>query len=246
MSRPIVHILRTGLIKYAHGLNLQKLITTTNTTTTTFNDDNATAAVDAFKNILILTEHQPVYTIGIRTKDYTIDDEAYLRSLGAEFYQTNRGGLITFHGPGQLIAYPILHLKHFKPSIRWYVCHLEKTIIALCQQYGLQQAKTTPDTGVWVDDRKICAMGVHCKRYITSHGLALNCNIDLKWFDHIIPCGLVGKQVTSLTKELNRSITVPDATDIFLSSFKNIFNCELIDLTDDETKILMNKSSSSI
>lgn len=245
MSRPIVHILRTGLIKYGHGSNLQKLITAAATTTTTTNciiDDNASAA--AFKNVLILTEHQPVYTIGIRTKDYTIDDEAHLRSLGAEFFQTNRGGLITFHGPGQLVAYPILHLKQFRPSIRWYVCHLEKTIIDLCQQYGLDQAKTTPDTGVWIDDRKICAMGVHCKRYITSHGLALNCDIDLKWFDHIVPCGLVGKQVTSLTNELNRTITVPDATDVFLSSFKKMFNCKLIDMTDDETKMLINKSSS--
>lgn len=243
MSRPIVHILRTGLIKYGHGSNLQKLIAAAATTTTNcIIDDNASAA--AFKNVLILTEHQPVYTIGIRTKDYTIDDEAHLRSLGAEFFQTNRGGLITFHGPGQLVAYPILHLKQFRPSIRWYVCHLEKTIIDLCQQYGLDQAKTTPDTGVWIDDRKICAMGVHCKRYITSHGLALNCDIDLKWFDHIVPCGLVGKQVTSLTNELNRTITVPDATDVFLSSFKKMFNCKLIDMTDDETKMLINKSSS--
>lgn len=242
MSRPTVHILRTGLIKYAQGLNLQKLITAA-TTTSNGRIDDSDATASAFKNILILTEHQPVYTIGIRTKDYTIDDEAHLRRLGAEFFQTNRGGLITFHGPGQLIAYPILHLKHFKPSIRWYVCHLEKTIIDLCQQYGLNWAKTTPDTGVWIDDRKICAMGVHCKRYITSHGLALNCNVDLKWFDHIVPCGLVGKQVTSLTKELNRTITVDDATDIFLSSFKKTFNCNLIDLTDDETKTLLNKSS---
>lgn len=239
MSRPIVHILRTGLIKYAHGLNLQKLITST------FNcksDDNNDNAVAAFKNILILTEHQPVYTIGIRTKDYSIDDEAYLRSMGAEFYRTNRGGLITFHGHGQLVAYPILHLKHFTPSIRWYVCHLEKTIIDLCKQYGLS-AKTTPDTGVWLDDRKICAMGVHCKRYITSHGLALNCDVDLKWFDHIVPCGLIGKTVTSLTNELNRTITVDDATSIFLSSFKQTFNCDLVELTDDQCKLLLNQSS---
>lgn len=241
MSRPVVHVLRTGLIKYAHGLNLQKLITssynckidyTNATSNNNINSDDANAAA-AFRNILILTEHQPVYTIGIRTKDYSIDDEAYLRSMGAEFYRTNRGGLITFHGHGQLVAYPILHLKQFTPSIRWYVCHLEKTIIDVCSQYALN-AKTTPDTGVWIDERKICAMGVHCKRYITSHGLALNCNIDLSWFDHIVPCGLIGKQVTSLTNELNRNVTVVEATSTFLSSFKRTFNCDLIDLTDDE------------
>lgn len=228
MSLPLVYVLRTGLIKYAQGLSLQKFITST------FNDQNA----NRFRNILILTEHQPVYTIGIRTKDYTINDEAYLRGLGAEFFKTNRGGLITFHGPGQLVAYPILNLKDFTPSIRWYVCHLEKTIIDLCKQYNLN-AKTTPDTGVWIDDRKICAMGVHGKRYITSHGLALNCDIDLKWFDHIVPCGLTGKSVTSLTKELNRNVSISDATSIFLRSFRETFNCRLIECSEDETKFYM-------
>lgn len=232
MPPPIVHILRTGLIKYAQGLSLQKFITSA------YREDSKIP----FKNVLILTEHQPVYTIGIRTKDYRIDDEVHLRSLGAEFFKTNRGGLITFHGPGQLVAYPIINLKDFKPSIRWYVCHLEQTIIDLCQRYDLE-AKTTPDTGVWIQDRKICAMGVHCKRYITSHGLALNCNIDLKWFDHIVPCGLIGKSVTSLTKELDQNITISDATTIFLNSFKQTFNCELVEMTDDETKFYMDNSN---
>lgn len=233
MSPPVVHVLRAGLIKYAQGLSLQKFITSA------FNESTKLS----FKNVLILTEHQPVYTIGIRTKDYSIDDEAYLRSLGAEFFHTNRGGLITFHGPGQLVAYPIINLKDFTPSIRWYVCHLEKTIIDLCKQYHLE-AKTTPDTGVWIDDRKICAMGVHGKRYITSHGLALNCNIDLKWFDHIVPCGLIGKSVTSLTKELDRNITISDATTTFLNSFKQTFGCELLELNDNDTQFYMDNSKS--
>lgn len=234
MSLPLVHVLRTGHIKYAHGLNLQKFITST------FSEQNESK----FKNILILTEHQPVYTIGIRTKDYTIDDEAHLRSLGAEFYKTNRGGLITFHGPGQLVAYPIINLKDFQPSIRWYVCHLEKTIIDLCKKLNLN-ATTSSDTGVWIDDRKICAMGVHGKRYITSHGLALNCNIDLEWFDHIVPCGLTGKGVTSLSKELNRNVSISETTPLFLNSFKQTFNCQLTELSDDETKFYMDHSNLS-
>lgn len=229
MCLPLVHILRTGLVSYAQSLNLQKHIASK------FSEVNASH----FKNILILTEHRPVYTIGIRTKDYTIDDENHLRSLGAEFYKTNRGGLITFHGPGQLVAYPIINLKDFKPSIRWYVCHLEKTIIDLCKRLDLT-AKTTTDTGVWIDDRKICAIGVHGKRYITTHGLALNCDIDLKWFDHIVPCGLIGKRVTSLTNELSRTFTIDDATPIFLSSFRQTFNCNLVELTVDETKDYLN------
>lgn len=228
MSLPLVHILRTGIIKYAQGLSLQKYITSQ------FNDQ-----IDIqFKNILILTEHQPVYTIGVRTKDYSIDDEAHLRNLGADFYKTNRGGLITFHGPGQLVAYPILNLKMFKPSMRWYVCHLEKTIIDLCRMYKIN-ATTTADTGVWIDDRKICAMGVHGKRYITSHGLALNCDIDLTWFNHIVPCGLTGKSVTSLSKELGTNVSVSDAQPIFLNSFKETFNCQLVEMQPDEANFYM-------
>lgn len=226
MSLPLVNILRTGKIRYSNSLSLQKHISSA------FNENNNQ---NKFKNVLILTEHDPVYTIGIRTKDYTIEDENNLRNLGAEFFKTNRGGLITFHGPGQLVAYPILNLKEFQPSIRWYVCHLEKTIIDLCAKLNLT-AKTTSDTGIWIDNRKICSIGVHGKRYITTHGLALNCNIDLKWFDHIVPCGLVGKKVTSLTQELQRSISIEETEPLFLDSFKTVFNCNLVELSHNETK----------
>ncbi|XP_050059805.1 putative lipoyltransferase 2, mitochondrial [Aphis gossypii] len=139
---------------------------------------------------LLIVEHKPVYTVGIRQKDYNSILEDNLIKLGAEFKRTNRGGLITFHGPGQLIAYPILNLKKFNPSIRWYVANLETTIKNLCNEtYGLN-ATTTSDTGVWIDNHKICAIGVRCSRYVTTHGLALNCNTDLSWFKHIVPCGL--------------------------------------------------------
>lgn len=223
MSRPIVHILRAGKIPYAHGLRLQKFIEAKSKL-----DDN-------YRNVLILTEHEPVYTIGIRTKDYSIDDEEHLRRLGAQFYKTNRGGLITFHGPGQLVAYPIINLKHFQPSIRWYICHLEKTIINLCRQFNLT-AQTTADTGIWIRDKKVCAIGVHGSRYITTHGLALNCDIDLTWFEHIVPCGLVGKKATSLTKETNRTISIHETQPLFLSSFETTFNCSLVELSPDDTK----------
>lgn len=231
MTVPSVYLLRAGLTKYAQSLQLQRYIAEKYTKDTDL----------IFKNVLILTEHHPVYTIGIRTKDYTINDEQHLRALGAEFYKTNRGGLITFHGPGQLVAYPIINLKDFEPSIRWYVCHLEKTIIDMCKQLNLD-AKTTPDTGVWIDNRKICALGVHCKRYITTHGLALNCNIDLKWFDHIVPCGLVGKGVTSITKELHRPFSIDDAIPLFLNTFRKTFNCNLVDISTDETNDILNNA----
>jgi lipoyl(octanoyl) transferase len=209
---------------YQESLNLQKVVSNQ-----LLKDDSP------YKNFLILTEHNPVYTIGLRTKNYTIEDEEKLKSLGAEFYKTNRGGLITFHGPGQLVAYPIVNLKNFQPSVRWYVCHIEKTIIDLCKKYDIK-AQTTEDTGVWVDDRKICAIGIHASRYITTHGLALNCNVDLNWFKNIVPCGLEGKEVTSLSKELKRDVSIEEVTPKFLESFSNIFECELDELSEEKIK----------
>ncbi|KAJ6642758.1 putative lipoyltransferase 2, mitochondrial [Pseudolycoriella hygida] len=222
----LVHILRAGPLDYAKGLELQRKIASQ------FN------RADNFKNILIVTSHLPVYTIGIRTTNYTINDEERLRKLGAQFFKTNRGGLITFHGPGQMVVYPILNLKDFKPSIRWYVCHIEKTVIDLCKKFGIS-ANTSPDTGVWIGDKKICAIGVHGSRYITTHGLALNCNTDLSWFQHIVPCGIEGKGVTSLSSELNRNVTIDETEGPFLRSFNKIFQCELKELDEDEKISLM-------
>lgn len=152
---------------------------------------------------------------------------------GAEFYQTNRGGLITFHGPGQLVAYPIINLKHFKPSVRWYVCCIEQTIIELCRKLNLT-ANTSPHTGVWINDNKVCAIGVHCSRYVTSHGLALNCNIDLSWYKHIVPCGIQDKGVTSLTRELGKNIAITDIEPLFIDAFSEIFKCSVFCETIDQ------------
>jgi lipoyl(octanoyl) transferase 2 len=223
-SSRFVHVLKAGRLNYGESLKLQKSIS-----------DRLIHGDEKLKNVLILTEHNPVYTIGIRTKNYSKDDEDKLKRLGAEFHKTNRGGLITFHGPGQLVAYPIINLKNFEPSVRWYVCHIEKTIIHLCKRHGIT-ARTTEDTGVWVDNRKICAVGIHASRYITSHGLALNCNIDLSWFQHIVPCGLEGKEVTSLTKELAKNISIEETTPEFLASFQDIFQCSTEIVNEQETQ----------
>lgn len=224
-----MHVLKAGRLNYGDSVKLQKSI--------------ASRLVQGdvkYKNVIILTEHNPVYTIGIRTKNYSVDDEEKLRRLGAEFHKTNRGGLITFHGPGQLVAYPIINLKNFEPSVRWYVCHIEKTVIDLCKKHGIS-AKTTEDTGVWVDNRKICAIGIHASRYVTSHGLALNCNIDLTWYDHIVPCGLEGKEVTSLSKELARNVTIEDTTPELIASFQDIFQCTTEIVKPSETEEILNK-----
>ncbi|KAG9351887.1 hypothetical protein JZ751_023138 [Albula glossodonta] len=179
-----------------------------------------------FPNILLLCEHEPVYTIGIRQAMYSAEEENRLKNLGAEFYRTNRGGLITFHGPGQLVCYPILNLGCFKKSVRWYVCELERTVINLCHRFGIK-ASTSPDTGVWVGDNKICAIGINCRMYVTSHGLALNCNTDMRWFENIVPCGIHGKGVTSLSQELQREVPVTEAVPPLLEAFAEQFNCRL-------------------
>jgi lipoyl(octanoyl) transferase 2 len=230
MSSRLVHILNAGRLDYCKSFKLQKAISS-----------RLIQGEVKFKNVIILVEHSPVYTIGIRTNKYSIKDEEKLKSLGAEFHKTNRGGLITFHGPGQLVAYPIINLKNFNPSVRWYVCHIEKTIIDVCKRYEID-AKTTEDTGVWVENRKICAIGIHASRYITTHGLALNCDIDLSWFDHIVPCGIEGKEVTSVSKELAKNVSIDDVTPEFIASFQKIFQCTTETLNQSDTQEIINIS----
>jgi len=177
---------------------------------------------------LFICEHKPVYTIGMRTQKYVDPDIASeLQKLGAEFYFTDRGGLITFHGPGQLVCYPVINLKNFTPGVRWYICKLEEVLIKTCTQFGID-AKRTSDVGIWVGENKIAAVGIHCSRYITSHGIALNCNTDLSWFDHIVPCGIEDKGVTSLSKELGRNIDTEETWPVFVKKMENVFGCQVI------------------
>ena len=185
------------------------------------------------QNTLILVEHKPVYTIGIRTQTY--EDSHFqnkLKGLGADFVRTNRGGLITFHGLGQLVVYPILYLPDFEAnkSIRCYVRRLESTAIDLCKLFAVKASVIEGLPGVWVnEERKIAAIGVHCSNFVTSHGIAINCNVDLKWFEHIVACGLPHKTVTSLSNELKADITIADVLPHFLHCFQNNFNCDFID-----------------
>lgn len=213
----MVKVLLAGRLPYGVGLQLQKALS-----------DKHHKRSNEIANTLVLLEHEPVYTVGIRNKGYTEENEKKLRSLGAEFWRTNRGGLITFHGPGQLVVYPVLDLKQFHTSVRWYVREMERMVIRVCAELGIK-AETSPDTGVWVGDRKICAIGIHGSRYVTTHGLALNCNTDLRWFDHIVPCGIEGKGVTSISKELDMDVTVADILPIFRNAFSDQFECELIE-----------------
>ncbi|KAK5618808.1 putative lipoyltransferase 2, mitochondrial [Crenichthys baileyi] len=215
--RPLVEVVRLGLVPYKEGLRLQQVYVNRHRSGPT--------------HALLLCQHLPVYTTGIRHKPYPGPLLDQLRLLGADVHRTNRGGLITFHGPGQLVCYPVLNLGSFKKSVRWYVSQLEKTIITLCGRFGVEAA-SSPHTGVWVGDNKICAIGIHCGHYVTSHGLALNCNTDLSWFRHIVPCGIEGKGVTSLSREMQRDVSVQETIPHLLDAFREQFNCQL---TEGET-----------
>ena len=187
-------------------------------------------------------EHPPVYTIGIRTGEYPKQEEERLRSLGADFVRTNRGGLITFHGTGQLVAYPILHLADFArlgSSVRCYVHSIETTVMQACTSIfsshlssqaaaGKRVSILDGYPGVWVNgDRKVAAIGVHVSNLMTMHGVAVNCNTDLSWYDHIVPCGIQGKGVTSLARELDQDFTIGQTIPFFLEAFRETFDCEL-------------------
>jgi lipoate-protein ligase B len=220
----IAKVLQAGKMSYKLALRLQQLLA---------DRHKSSKEVTGIQDTLILVEHFPVYTVGIRSKGYSQETEDKLVSLGAEFYHANRGGLITFHGPGQLVVYPILNLKNYKPSVRWYVSRIEQTVIDVCAELGIE-AETSVHTGVWVADRKICAIGIHGSRFITTHGLALNCNTDLEWFSHIVPCGIEGKEMTSLSQEIQRKITIEEVVPIFLNSFSKVFGCILCDFPKND------------
>ncbi|MFM2117436.1 MAG: lipoyl(octanoyl) transferase LipB [Bacteroidota bacterium] len=183
---------------------------------------------------LLFVEHPPVYTLGKSGKrEHVLIDEQEMQERQIAFFQTNRGGDITYHGPGQLVGYPIFDLEQFYRDIGRYLRELEQVIILTLQDYGLKGERSSGETGVWLDPgipgraRKICAMGVRCSRWITMHGFALNISNDLSYFNHIIPCGIPDKSVTSLQKELGTTLTVKEVKENVLQKFKQVFGVEI-------------------
>ncbi len=186
------------------------------------------------QNHLLFVEHNPVYTLG-KSGDIAnvLIEEKERERKGIEFFKINRGGDITFHGPGQLVGYPILDLDNFKTDLGWYLRNLEEVIILTMAEYGLKGARSKGETGVWIDpgikgrERKICAMGIRCSRWITMHGFAFNINTNLQYFNYIIPCGIQNKQVTSLEKELGYKISMADIKQKVRNHFGKVFNVEV-------------------
>lgn len=185
-------------------------------------------------NHFLFVTHPHVYTLG-KSGDFSnlLLSEEQLAEKGATFYKINRGGDITYHGPGQVVGYPILDLENFFTDIHKYLRLLEETIILTLAEYGLKATRSDGETGVWLDvgtpfARKICAMGVRASRWVTMHGFALNVNTDLGYFDHIIPCGIRGKAVTSLSVELNQeSVNENEVKEKLLKHFFTLFEAEI-------------------
>ncbi|MFY7730720.1 MAG: lipoyl(octanoyl) transferase LipB [Flavobacterium sp.] len=185
-------------------------------------------------NHFLFVEHPHVYTLG-KSGDFAnlLINEKQLEERGATYYKVNRGGDITYHGPGQIVGYPILDLENFFTDIHKYLRLMEETMILVLADYGLNGVRSDGETGVWLDvgtpfARKICAMGVRASRWVTMHGFALNVNANLGYFDNIIPCGIRGKAVTSLHVELNRHIDEREVKEKILQYFSQLFEAEMI------------------
>ncbi|KAI6197310.1 Lipoate-protein ligase B [Aphelenchoides besseyi] len=185
------------------------------------------------KHFLCLIEHTPVYTVGLREHFYDKEKEQELRNSGADFQRIKRGGLITFHGPGQLVAYPILNLRDLRVDsrtigVKKYVCLIEEVVIRLASEhFKIRNVSRTEDP----------AIGVQVRYGITSHGLALNCDTDMKWFDKIVPCGLDGKTATSLSVETNQKVTINDTIEPFIQTFEKVFESEILYINAENTSL---------
>jgi lipoyl(octanoyl) transferase len=184
---------------------------------------------------LLMVEHNPVFTLGKSGKrEHVLVSEEQLKNLGIEFFHINRGGDVTYHGLQQIVGYPILDLDKFKTDLGWYLRCLEQVIIDVIAEYGLKGERSAGETGVWLEPahpfmaRKICAMGIKCSRWITMHGFALNVNTDLSHFEFIVPCGIQGKTVTSLEKELRHKVNYEEVKEKIKKHFQLVFDCELV------------------
>lgn len=231
---PEVQLNDLGKLAYAEAWELQESLLRVNVGMKLAAGRNAPAHKLPTQHYLLFVEHPHVYTMG-KSGDmaHLLLNEAQLEQRGIDFFKINRGGDITYHGPGQLVGYPILDLEKFKTDINWYLRSLEDVVIGTMAFYGLKGERLAGATGVWLDahgtnPRKICAMGVRCSRWITMHGFAFNINTDLQYFDHIVPCGIDDKAVTSLGAELGRTLPMEEVKAIFLQKFEEIFGCRIL------------------
>lgn len=226
-----VHFIDWGLVDYQEAWDRQEKLFSE---TLAIKQDNRTNnVVNPTPNYLIFTEHPHVYTLGKSGhEEYLLLDEQVLKQKEAKFYKINRGGDITYHGPGQIVGYPILDLDNFFTDIHLYLRTLEQAVILTLADYGIQAGRYEGYTGVWLDAdndkaRKICAMGVRASRWVTMHGFAFNVNADLAYFGNIIPCGIDDKDVTSMERELGRKLDMEEVKEKLKSHIAELFHMEL-------------------
>lgn len=207
----VCRVEQPGRLDYTDGLALQK-------------ERVAQRKSKAIPDTLILLEHPHVYTLGRNARrEHLLASPETLQGLGAQVHETDRGGDVTYHGPGQLVGYPIFDLTGFRRDIAWYMRSLEEVFIRVAWGYGLQAGRSPGLTGVWVGDEKLVALGVHVSRWVTSHGFAFNVNTDLDYFSRIIPCGIHDKGVTSLARLLGKSLDITEVTVRVIRQFGEVF-----------------------
>jgi|TARA_B100001093_G_scaffold188387_1_gene180944 lipoyl(octanoyl) transferase len=223
-----VEIHDIGLVDYEEALNFQLKLFNEIIDTKISNRKNRTNIKT--KNHLVFVEHNSVYTLGKSGKiSNLLLDENDLKKNDIKFYNTNRGGDITYHGPGQIVCYPILDLDNFFTDVHKYLRFLEETIILTLRDYGINGERSDNETGVWLDvntrnPRKICALGVKASRWVTMHGLALNVNNDLSYFNDIVPCGIKDKSVTSISVECKKNIEENFLKEKIIKNFLKLFS----------------------
>ncbi|HNQ12229.1 MAG TPA: lipoyl(octanoyl) transferase LipB [Bacteroidia bacterium] len=230
--KPEVHIVNIGLIPFQDAWTFQDRL---HAELVEHKLRRREEALSDPHHYLVFCEHPHVYTLGKSGKEnHLLVNEQFLTSKGAEFIKINRGGDITYHGPGQLVAYPILDLDYFFNDIHKYMRLLEETVIRVLDAYGIKAGRIEGWTGVWTNHtkkseaRKICAFGVRTSRWVTMHGLALNVNTDLSFFNHIVPCGLSNTNVTSMQQILNREISLEAVQEIMKNIFADVFDCSVV------------------
>jgi len=212
----LLYLEQPGLVDYSAALELQK-------------ERVAQRKAGTIPDTLLLLEHPHVYTLGRNARpENMLVSEEFLASSGAQVFHTDRGGDVTYHGPGQLVGYPILDLTQHHRDISWYMRSLEEVFIRTAQDYGIEAGRSKGAAGVWVGNDKLTAMGVHLSRWVTSHGFAMNVNTDLSFFEWIVPCGLQGKGVTSLAKLLGHPVEMEGVSERVVEHFGAVFGLEAL------------------
>jgi lipoyl(octanoyl) transferase len=242
MQKQPVYFKDLGVMPYTEAWDYQETLLKQNVDIKTrYHSAQQKQRKNSTTNYLLFVEHPPVYTLGkTGHEENVLLGEKELQEKGILFVKTNRGGDITFHGPQQIVGYPILDLEKFGTDIGKYLRNLEEIIIRTLAEYGIVGERSNGETGVWLDsgnvgrERKIAAFGVRCSRWITMHGFAFNINTDLQYFEGIIPCGIKNKQVTSLARELGRNIDLAEVKKKLKTHFEEVFDAELFAMNEAE------------